>query len=223
MADTTKKFLSLAGLEEYDALIKQEIVDAVSTKANASHNHDDRYYTETEIDSKISAVNTSITNITNGTTTVKNAEHAESADEATHAASADTATKATQDSAGQQINTTYIKSLSASGKNLTYTKGNGTTATINIQPSTVNVTFSASEWSESNSLYTQTVTASNISADDEPELVTNKSTSMSTDDIKAYNKAFNYLCEGTGETGDGTVTWVCLNKPEIDITVGLKM
>lgn len=41
-----------------------------------------------------------------------------------------TATKATQDSAGQQINTTYIKSLSVSGKTITYTKGNGTTGTI---------------------------------------------------------------------------------------------
>lgn len=44
-----------------------------------------------------------------------------------------TATKANQDSAGQQINTTYIKDLSISGKTITYTKGNGTTGTITIQ------------------------------------------------------------------------------------------
>ena len=44
-----------------------------------------------------------------------------------------TATKATQDSAGQQINTTYIKGLSISGKTITYTKGNGTTGTITTQ------------------------------------------------------------------------------------------
>ena len=44
-----------------------------------------------------------------------------------------TATKATQDSAGQQINTTYIKGLSVSGKTITYTKGNGTTGTITTQ------------------------------------------------------------------------------------------
>ena len=44
-----------------------------------------------------------------------------------------TATKATQDSAGQQINTTYIKDLSVSGKTITYTKGNGTTGTITTQ------------------------------------------------------------------------------------------
>lgn len=48
-----KKYMSLERLQEYDALIKQEIVDAVSDKANSSHTHDDRYYTETEIDSKL--------------------------------------------------------------------------------------------------------------------------------------------------------------------------
>ena len=52
---------------------------------------------------------------------------------------AGTATKATQDSAGQQINTTYIKALSISGKTITYTKGNGTTGTITTQDTTYNV------------------------------------------------------------------------------------
>jgi len=44
-----------------------------------------------------------------------------------------TATKAVQDSAGQQIDKTYIKGLSASGKTITYTKGNGDTGTITTQ------------------------------------------------------------------------------------------
>lgn len=44
-----------------------------------------------------------------------------------------TATKATQDSSGQQINSTYIKSLSVSGRTITYTKGNGATGTITTQ------------------------------------------------------------------------------------------
>ena len=43
-----------------------------------------------------------------------------------------TATKATQDSAGQQINTTYIKGLSISGNTITYTKGNGGTGSITV-------------------------------------------------------------------------------------------
>lgn len=50
----TKKYLSLDRLTEYDALIKAEIADSVKDKANSSHTHDDRYYTETEIDTKVS-------------------------------------------------------------------------------------------------------------------------------------------------------------------------
>lgn len=62
---------------------------------------------------------------------------------ATSAGSTTTATKATQDSAGQQINTTYIKSLSVSGKVITYAKGNGTTGTITTQDTnTTNTTGS---------------------------------------------------------------------------------
>ena len=44
-----------------------------------------------------------------------------------------TATKATQDSAGQQIDKTYIKELSISGKTITYTKGDKTTGTLTTQ------------------------------------------------------------------------------------------
>lgn len=46
--------------------------------------------------------------------------------------SATSAEKATKDSANQQINTTYIKGLSASGKTITYTKGDNKTGTATI-------------------------------------------------------------------------------------------
>ena len=46
---------------------------------------------------------------------------------------ADTATKATQDSAGNTINTTYIKGLSVNGQTITITKGDNTTTTITTQ------------------------------------------------------------------------------------------
>lgn len=61
---------------------------------------------------------------------------ATNATNATKAATADSATKATQDSAGQQINTTYIKSLTVSGRTITITKGNNTTTTITTQDTT---------------------------------------------------------------------------------------
>lgn len=42
------------------------------------------------------------------------------------------ATKATQDSAGQTINTTYVKGVTGSNATLTITKGNGTTSSITV-------------------------------------------------------------------------------------------
>lgn len=54
-------------------------------------------------------------------------------------ANATNATKATQDSAGQQINTTYVKSVTSSGRTVTVTKGNGTTSTFTTQDTTYSV------------------------------------------------------------------------------------
>ena len=54
---------------------------------------------------------------------------------------AGSATKATQDSEGQVISSTYIKSLSVSGKVITYTKGDGSTGTITTQDT--NTTYAA--------------------------------------------------------------------------------
>ena len=59
----------------------------------------------------------------NGTTSIVTVNNVENATNAT---------KTTQDSAGQQINTTYIKGLSVSGQTITYTKGNGSTGTITV-------------------------------------------------------------------------------------------
>ena len=73
--------------------------------------------------------------------------------------SALTATKATQDSAGQQINTTYIKGLSVSGRTITYTKGNGTTGTITTQDTNTTYSTGTSTTSGLTKLYTGTGTA----------------------------------------------------------------
>lgn len=86
--------------------------------------------------------NVSITRVNSAASadTAKSATKATNADKATHASTADSATKATQDSAGQQINSTYIKSLSVNGRTITYTKGNGSTGTITTQDT--NTTYS---------------------------------------------------------------------------------
>lgn len=85
------------------------------------------------------------------------------------------------------------------------------------------VTFAASGWTANNdsTKYSQTVTAIQMTADDEPMVVKSKTINVGATEAKAYNKAFSILCDGAGETGDGTVTWVCYKKPATDITVGL--
>lgn len=84
---SVKKYLSLEGLSEYDALVKEEISSAVSGKANSSHTH-------------------SISNITN--------------------------LQSTLDTINTEIDGS-IKSLSVSGKTITYTKNDGSTGTITTQ------------------------------------------------------------------------------------------
>ena len=78
-----------------------------------------------------------VDNTADSAKSVKYATSAGSASSATHASTADSATKATQDSAGNNINTTYVKDLSVSGRTITFTKGNGTTGTITTQESRV--------------------------------------------------------------------------------------
>lgn len=89
-------------------------------------------YTKAEVDSKVSAINTSIGEIKDGDVVVAEAEHAETADTATnagHATTADTAasctgnaatatsaTKATQDGNGKNIASTYETKTDATAK-----------------------------------------------------------------------------------------------------------
>ena len=68
------------------------------------------------------------------------------------------ATSATNDSAGNVINTTYIKGLSVSGKVITYTKGDGTTATITTQDTNTTYATGTATASGITKLYTGTGT-----------------------------------------------------------------
>ena len=71
-----------------------------------------------------------------------------------------TATKATQDSVGQQINTTYIKGLAVSGRTITYTKGDGSTGTITTQDTnTTYASMSASEATTGTATAARTISA----------------------------------------------------------------
>lgn len=79
-------------------------------------------------------IKNTITGVTgsNATLTITKGDGTTSAVTVNNVANADAATKATQDSEGQQINTTYIKELSISEQTITYMKGNGGTGTITL-------------------------------------------------------------------------------------------
>ena len=78
------------------------------------------------------------------------------------ASSAATATKATQDSRGQQIDTTYVKGVTGSNATLTVTKGNGTTSTVTVN-NVANATKATqdSAGQQINTTYVKGVTGSN--------------------------------------------------------------
>ncbi len=117
----------------YRAVGQDKGVTGKTGHAASSHNY-------TAVDDNVSRTRLLTKKVQGAADTAKSATKATNADKATHASTADSATKATQDSAGQQINSTYIKSLSVNGRTITYTKGNGSTGTITTQDT--NTTYS---------------------------------------------------------------------------------
>lgn len=81
-------------------------------------------------------IKNTVTGVTgsNATLTITKGDGTTSTVTVNNVVNATNATKATQDSAGQRINTTYIKGLSISNNALIYTKGNGTTGNVDLIP-----------------------------------------------------------------------------------------
>lgn len=193
---------------EFDAIAESiNALDlAIDGKSDSNHNHDDRYYTETEIDAKISTVNTNITNITSGSTPVKEAEHAESADTATnatnanHAVSADSATfatsatKATQDASGNVITSHYETKTDATtklneAKSYTDTKTSGLASTTVVDNKISAHNTSTSAHSDIRDLISGLTTRLNTLADSDDTTLDQMS------EIVAYIKANKSLID----------------------------
>lgn len=118
------KFLSLTGLGQYDELLKAYVDTGLAGKAPSSHDHNDKYYTESEIDTKLSTINANVDKITSGETVVSKATSA------TYSTNAGTATKATTaDKATTATNAgtaTYAGSAGSASKLGTATVGSST-------------------------------------------------------------------------------------------------
>lgn len=167
------------------------LTSAVSGKAASSHTHDDRYYTETEVDTKIAAVNTSIaavntsiTNITNGTTVVKKSEHA---------VTADSADSATQLSAAKTISLTGDAS--------------GSVAFDGTKDVSIAVTVADDSHTHDNRYYTETEIDTKLSGKSDTghthtiANITNLQSSLDSKASKAYvDELFGGLSGGTDAT-----------------------
>ena len=123
--------------------------DVASGQVSADHNHDDKYYTEAELDAKFDEVDESISGITSGSITVAKAEQATNADKATladnatratiadTATTAGSATKATQDASGNVIVDIYETKSDALAK-LEQAKSYADTAATNVKNDLLN-------------------------------------------------------------------------------------
>lgn len=119
---------------------------------------------------------------------------------ATKSTSADSATKATQDSAGQTINTTYVKGVTANNATLTITKGNGSTSTTTVN------NVSRAEYSDRvgvNAGYTGSTTGSSLKGGLSQSAIYNNSFPFSYGNlISIKNSGANQIAlEWSGTTG----------------------
>lgn len=83
-------------------------------------------------------------------------------------------------------------------------------------------TLRANAWEGVNPPFSQTVSVPGIKAADNPILVSKLSVSANVETQKAYIKAFGLITAGTGQTGEGFVTFRVYKKPSTDVTIGLK-
>ena len=123
---------STAGAGSYTMLAKMNSTNGYFTHGNYQDKYLLQYTSKSTVDEGTNNVTKSVCLLNEaGNTTFPGTVTAP-----TFSGNATTATKATQDSAGQPINTTYIKGLTASGRTITYTKGNGSTGTLTTQDTT---------------------------------------------------------------------------------------
>lgn len=116
-----------------------------SGKAAVSHTHDDRYYTETEIDTKIDNINSSIAG--------------KAASSHSHTVGDVTGLQTSLDDIDTKLNAS-IKSLSVSGTTITYTKTDGSTDTITTQDTNTDTKVTATKANTTKAYITGTTSAS---------------------------------------------------------------
>lgn len=93
---------------------------------------------------------------------------------------------------------------------------------IDMAKKVIEITFLLNDWtSNSDGTYSQTVNNSEIKSSMNPDLISMLSSGATPEEQKTYMKNFSILCQGVGNTADGSVTYKIYKQMTDDITVGL--
>lgn len=129
---------------------------------------------------------------------------------------------------GSVVDASEVKILYESNENTNaYTDGDKASLgevknAIDMAKKVVEITFLLNNWtSNSDGTYSQTVNNSEIKSSMNPDLISMLSSGATPEEQKAYMKNFSILCQGVGNTADGSVTYKIYKQMTGDITVGL--
>lgn len=129
---------------------------------------------------------------------------------------------------GSVVDASEVKILYESNENTNaYTDGDKASLdevkdAIDMAKKVVEITFLLNDWtSNSDGTYSQTVNNSEIKSSMNPDLISMLSSDATPEEQKAYMKNFSILCQGVGNTTDGSVTYKIYKQMTGDITVGL--
>lgn len=129
---------------------------------------------------------------------------------------------------GSVVDASEVKILYESNENTNaYTDGDKASLgevkdAIDMAKKVVEITFLLNDWtSNSDGTYSQTVNNSEIKSSMNPDLISMLSSGATPEEQKTYMKNFSILCQGVGNTANGSVTYKIYKQMTGDITVGL--
>lgn len=129
---------------------------------------------------------------------------------------------------GSVVDASEVKILYESNENTNaYTDGDKASLgevkdAIDMAKKVVEITFLLNDWTNnSDGTYSQTVNNSEIKSSMNPDLISMLSSGATPEEQKTYMKNFSILCQGVGNTANGSVTYKIYKQMTGDITVGL--
>lgn len=129
---------------------------------------------------------------------------------------------------GSVVDASEVKILYESNENTNaYTDGDKASLgevkdAIDMAKKVIEITFLLNDWtSNSDGTYSQTVNNSEIKSSMNPDLISMLSSGATPEEQKTYMKNFSILCQGVGNTANGSVTYKIYKQMTGDITVGL--